>query len=1085
MKSIKKKPSIPKPIKTMPGSAEIKTSDTVKLQAGGGIKSANIKAAESKTLDNIQIKLPKPDTIIETSSTNKVKSDNFRKKIKNTAAKSENFKKKQDKIKLNPDISKSYLPSFPIVGIGASAGGLESFEEFFHNIISDSGIAFILVSHLDPTHASMLTEILQRCTAMPVLEVRNNMSIEPNHVYVIPPNWDMTIFHGVLQLVTPGKIRGQRMPIDYFFRSLAEDLEESAIGIILSGTGTDGTFGLRDIIGAGGTTFVQDPATARYDGMPSNAVRNNLATYVLSVDKIPAKLLSCIKNQFKKSTRKFNISADSTIYDTKEILKIIRSATTHDFSLYKQTTVGRRIERRMEACNVESIDEYARYLRGNPDETQILFKELLINVTNFFRDTEAFDVLKREIFSQMFSDKPADYCFRIWVPAASSGEEAYSIAICLREYMDEINQDFKIQIYSTDISKDSIDTARAGVYPENITIDVSPERLKKFFIKEGNYYRVKKEIREMITFAVQNVINDPPFIKLDFISCRNLLIYLEPQLQKMLVSVFSYALKPAGILFLGPAETIGSRTDLFTPISKKHKFYKVISSNEVIHTELFGNYAFHDLQKKEKLENIKIKMDVANLEEIANRELLKSYAPSSVVTDESGLILFVHGKTGKYLSPAPGLANLNVIEMALKELKLKISTGIRNAVKQKKEQEFNNITVETDNGKQVINLIVKPITESEKSPVLLMISFQEMSLKQQKNEFAMVKLSTKEKELKYIDELEKELAYERENLNAIIEESQASNEELKSTNEELQSTNEELQSTNEELDTSREEMQSVNEELVTVNSELTSKIDQLAEAQNDLKNLLENVNVGTIFLDVELKIKRFTKPVTNLFHLIPSDIGRPLEDIKPEIIITGFIDKARYSIEMFTSHEEELSTRDGKWYLMRILPYRTTEEVVEGVVITFTDVTLLKNIESSYKDATELSENIFNTIRQPLLILDKDLRVVSANKSFYDFFKVKPEETINNLIYDLGNKEWNNPSLRKLLEEILPKKTIFEDYDFEHEFSNIGRKLMRLNARIIFLKESSSDLILIALEDITVHRGGGTLKSSQAGHNII
>ena len=1022
-------------------------------------------------------KPPKPERIKINSNAVEVKLENIKKKSHSVTTNPGSTTKKPENLKLNPDISKNYFPSIPIVGIGASAGGLESFEEFFRNMASDSGIGFVLVSHLDPGHASMLTEILQRSTKMPVREVQSNMDIEPNHVYVIPPNWDMAIFHGVLQLVAPGKIRGQRMPIDYFFCSLAEDQEERAIGIILSGTGTDGTFGLQAIRGAGGTTFVQDPATARYDGMPSSAVRNNLAAYVLDVEKIPAKLVSCIKTRVKKGAGKFNVPTDSTIYDTREVLKIIRSATTHDFSLYKQTTVGRRIERRMEACNAESIDAYARYLRGNPNETQILFKELLINVTNFFRDTEAFDVLKSEIFPQIFLDKPADYCFRIWVPAASSGEEAYSIAICLREYMDEIKQDFKIKIYSTDISEESIDTARSGIYPENIIIDVSPDRLKKFFIKDASTYRVKKEIREMITFAVQNVINDPPFIKLDFISCRNLLIYIEPQLQKLLVSVFSYALKPTGILFLGPAETIGSCTDLFTTINKKHKFYKVLPSATAIHTDLFGSYAFHDIQKKERLENLSIKTDMASIAEITNRELLKSYAPSSVVTDESGLIFFVHGDTGKYLSPAPGPASLNVSEMAVKELKLKISTAIRNAVMQKKVQEFNNITVKTDSGAHIVNLIVRPITEPDKSPALLMISFQETNLKQQKNVTPAVKLSTKEKEFEYIEELEKELAYERENLNAIIEGSQAANEELKSTNEELQSTNEELQSTNEELDTSREEMQSVNEELITVNSELTIKIDQLAETQNDLKNLLENVNVGTIFLDGDLNIKRFTKLAINLFHLIPTDIGRPLVDIKPEVIINELINKARNSIEMFTSHEEELQTNDGKQYLMRILPYRTIEEVVDGVVITFTDVTSLKNIEASYRDVSELSDNIFNTIRQPMMILDKDLRVISTNKSFYNCFKIKPEETLGNHIYDLGNKEWDIPKLRMLLEDVLPKNGEFEDYEIEHEFLNIGLKIMLLNARIITQKEPDSNLILLAMEDITAYkkRGGEKL----------
>ena len=443
----------------------------------------------------------------------------LRKNIKNKTPKPNNVEIKPDNKQEKPVL---------IVGIGASAGGLESFEEFFRNLTSNSGIAFILVSHLDPDHASMLAEILQRSTEMPVREVQDKMVVEPNHVYVIPPKSDMAIFHGALQLSIPEKIRGQRLPIDYFFRSLAEDQGERSIAVIFSGTGTDGTLGLRAILGAGGTTFVQDPATAQYDGMPSSAVRNNLATYIMAVDKIPKKLLSYVNNQFKKEARAFPAVEDSTIYDTREILKIIRSATSHDFSLYKQTTIGRRIERRMEANNIKSINDYGRYLRENPLETQILFKELLINVTNFFRDPEAFDILKKAILPQLFLDKPEDYCFRMWVPGCSSGEEAYSIAISLREYMDEIKQDFKIQIYSTDISEESIIAARLGVYPENIAIDVSPDRLKRFFIKDGSTYRVKKEIRGMVTFAVQDAINDPPFIKLDFISCRNLLIYLEP-----------------------------------------------------------------------------------------------------------------------------------------------------------------------------------------------------------------------------------------------------------------------------------------------------------------------------------------------------------------------------------------------------------------------------------------------------------------------------------------------------------------------------------------------------------------------------
>jgi len=989
-----------------------------------------------------------------------------------------NIRQNTDSIDIEENIARK--KPLAIVGIGASAGGLESFEEFFRNLDSNNGISFILVSHLDPGHSSMLTEILQRSSKIPLVEVQDEMVIEPDHAYVIPPNWDMAVFNGVLQLKIPEKIRGQRMPIDYFFRSLAEDQGDKSIAIILSGTGTDGTSGLRAILGAGGISFVQDPDYAKYDGMPLSAIRNNLATYISTVDKIPRELLSYVGNNFKKKNRALPDSKNDTVYDTGEILKILRSATGHDFNQYKQGTIDRRIDRRMKANNMGSLRDYENYLLKNPKETQILFKELLINVTNFFRDPEAFDILLKEKIPQLFLNKPEEYCFRIWVPGCATGEEAYSIAICFREYMDAIKQNFKIQIYGTDISEGSITAARSGTYPESIAACISPDRLNRFFIKDAAIYRVKKEIREMITFAVHNVINDPPFIKLDLISCRNLLIYFEPKLQKLLISVFSYALKPEGILFLGSAETIGSQTDLFKEINKKHKFFKSIPYAVSKHTGLVGKLALYGVPKHDKSGNVENKAIGANLAEITKRELLKTYAPSSVLTDESGNILFVYGDTGKYLSPAPGPASLNVVEMAIKELKLKITSAIRSAVKQNKIVEYNGIIVNADNETRIVNIIVRPFEDADNSRMLLIISFQEIIKKLQEKTQTFINSPTSKKNAGYIEELETELAREKENINSVTDESQAFTEELRSTNEELQSTNEELQSANEELDTSREEMQSVNEELITVNSELSAKIDQFAEIQNDLKNLLENINVGTIFLDEKLNIKRYTRHAINLFHLIPTDIGRPFSDINSELIVSALIAKAENSLEKFVTYEEEILDNSGKWYLMRILPYRTTEDIVDGVVITFTEITALKKIESSYKDASELTENILNTVRESLLILDKDLMVISANRSFYDSFKVTPAETVGNLIFALGNKQWDIPKLRTLLEDILPKNTEFENYEVEHEFLSIGRKVMLLNARLITQEESLSQLILLAIEDITNRKEAeGALKNTE------
>ncbi|MFZ2196270.1 MAG: chemotaxis protein CheB, partial [Thermodesulfovibrionales bacterium] len=597
-------------------------------------------------------------------------------------------------LKTSPDIKEqpadeqqSKDKSFPIVGIGASAGGLEAFEQFFRIVPSESGMAFVLVSHLDPGHASMLTEILQRLTKMPVVEAEDQMKLEPDHVYVIPPNRDMEISHGALQLSIPETPRGLRMPIDLFLRSLAVEQGENAIGIILSGTGTDGTLGLRAILGAGGVSFVQDPSTAKYDGMPTSAVQSNLATYVLPVEKMSEQLMAYVKTIIEKKARPVQ-PVPIVTGSLNHILIAIRAKTGHDFSLYKQNTIRRRIERRMTAHNIEDADIYARYLNEHPEEVRQLFKELLINVTSFFRDPEAFNVLKKDVLPRLFENKPDNYVFRVWSPGCSTGEEAYSIAMLFRECMDDLRQEFRVQIYGTDIDDEAIAAARSGVYPPNIGIDVSQERLRRFFIKEENGFSIKKEIREMVIFATQNVVKDPPFTKLDLLSCRNLLIYFEPKLQNRLIPVFHYALKPGGILFLSPSEGIGSFHDFFSPVIKKWRFYEAKESRASARTLAAGNVHLHVGPTaggpRGPIEEVPM-MKEPNFAELTKRALIQFYAPASVVTDEKGNILYVHGDTGKYLRPAPGQASLNVMEMAREGLNLKLRTAIHSAATEKKE----------------------------------------------------------------------------------------------------------------------------------------------------------------------------------------------------------------------------------------------------------------------------------------------------------------------------------------------------------------------------------------------------------------
>ncbi len=947
---------------------------------------------------------------------------------------------------------------FPIVALGASAGGLEAFEQFFRNIPANSGMGFVLISHLDPSHASILTEILQRITTMPVVEAQDQMQVRPNCVYVIPPNRDMSIFHGALQLSIPTVQRGQRMPIDAFLRSLAEDQSEKAIGIILSGTGTDGTLGLRAIFGAGGITLAQEPTTAKFDGMPASAIQAGYVSHVLPVEKMPEVMLSGLHTLIQQAP-----APQIALSGINHILSQLRTCTGHDFSLYKKSTITRRIQRRMLQNGIESTKTYARYLMDHPPEIASLFKELLINVTNFFRDPEAFVALKQDILPTLLADKPDDYVFRVWVAGGATGEEAYSIAMVLRELQDESHYMFKVQIYSTDLADDTITTARAGFYPPNITLDVTPERLRRFFIKEESGYRVKKEIREMVIFAIQNVIKDPPFTKLDLLSCRNLMIYLEPELQNRLIPAFHYALKPGGTLFLSPSESIGNHTELFTPLNRKWKFYRAAPTAASTRAMLTSNLNWTAEPTHKTPEDIIKTSKETNLAELTRRMLLQFYAPTSVMTDMKGNILYVYGETGKYLRPAPGQATLNMIDMAREGLQLELRSAIQ-AANQGTPTLNQELSVKTNGDFHPVQLCVRNLSNPNDQQKLLLVSFQELT-RPTSGKPARIKRSSKPNELRHIEELERELAYTKENLQVTIEEQYASNEELKCTNEEMQSTNEELQSTNEELETSKEELQSINEELITVNSELQAKIAQLSDMQNDMKNLLDNIHVGTIFLDQHLIIRRFTRDATQLYRLVTSDVGRALSDIKPELEDEDLLDAAHAVLDSLVPIEREVKTLNGNWYLARVQPYRTLENMIDGVVLTFTNITERTKAIAA-QEARLLAEGIVNTVREPLIVLTDSLTVVTASRSFYQCFQVSAKETVNRRFYELGDGQWNIPALRDMLEAIVPKNQAFENYLVEHDFPIVGHRKMLLNARSI-TSQTGPQLVLLAMDDVS------------------
>lgn len=938
---------------------------------------------------------------------------------------------------------------FPIVGIGASAGGLEALQKFFTNMPQNSGMAFILVLHLDPSHKSIMGDILKKNIQMEIFQAEDGMKVDQNCVYIIPPNKDMAILNGTLQLLEPVVYQGIRHPIDFFFRSLAEDLKEHAICIILSGTGTEGTQGLKAINGESGMVMVQDPKSAAFDSMPRSAIATGLVDYVLPPEEMAEQLIDYIKKGVVKTTE---IISESAINSMQKIILLIRNKTGHDFSFYKPSTINRRIAKRMNIHQIEKLTDYVRYLQEDPSEVELLFKELLINVTTFFRDPEAFEVLKAKVMEDIIENKTGDQPIRIWVPACSTGEEPFSIAMVFKEYLDEMKSDLKVQIFATDIDKDAIETAREGIYPANIAVDVSEKRLEQFFLKTDEMYTIKKEIREMVTFAPQNVIKDPPFSKLDLICCRNLLIYLTSELQGKILTVFHRSLNQDGILFLGTSETIGRFTELYSLVDSKWKFYKRKGGTY----PLKGDFA-HITASEEVTPVIESKAKLKELDigEETERMLLEDYSPACVIVNESGDILYIHGKTGKYLEPSSGKASFNIMEMARDGLKIELNIAIYKAINQEEDVFYKDLNVRTNGDIQTIDLIVKPISDPKTMKGLIMVIFRDVPTPEQPVIVTHEPADISER----IAQLEHELNSSKKHHQNTIEELRASNEELKSSNEELQSTNE-------ELETSREELQSVNEELMTVNTELQIKNEEFSRSVDDMNNLLASTEIATIFLDAELCIEGFTPSATKIMNLLKTDIGRPVSDMVLNMEYDNLVIDSKEVLETLVFKEQEIRDKNGVWYLMKILPYRTQDNIIAGVVISFININEQKRAEQMESDARIFSENIVNTVRESLLVLDKDLRVISANQSFYQNFQVAPEDTENQYIYEIGNRQWDIPKLRTFLEEVLPQNTQFNNFEVDHTFPIIGYRKMLLNGRQVLKDGTGTEMILLAIDDI-------------------
>jgi chemotaxis methyl-accepting protein methylase len=847
----------------------------------------------------------------------------------------------------SPKSKRSSDRSVPIVGIGASAGGLEALVQFLEHVPADSGMAFAIIQHLDPTQKGMLPELLQRATAMKVMQVTDRTRVRPDCVYVIPPNSDMSLLHGTLHLLAPTESRGLRLPIDFFFRSLAEDQHERSIGVILSGMGSDGTLGLKAIKEKAGVVLVQDPTTAKFDAMPRSAIEAGLADFVAPAEELPGKLMTYRQHLPRISKSELPLE-EKTRSAMEKITILLRSHTGHDFTLYRRSTLYRRVERRMGIHQLAKIGAYVRYLQENPQELGILFKELLIGVTSFFRDPTAWQQLAKQALPALLAGRPPGGGLRAWVAGCSTGEEAYSLAMVFTEAQRQIKSanNIPLQIYATDLDKDAIDKARQGFFPENIGADVSPARLTRFFVKEPGGYRVKKEIRAMVVFAPQNLIMDPPFTKLDILCCRNLLIYLTTELQRKLFPLFHYSLNPHGVLFLGSAESIGGFGRLITPLALKERIFQrgdsILPGHQVDFPSVFGSppAGLPDAPLSARLPG-------PSLQALADQLLQARFAPPAVLVNDQGDILYISGRTGTYLEPAAGKANWNVVAMAREALRYDLASALQKVHRKKCTVTVRGIKMGIDADARSVDLTVEALEEPKELRGMVLIVFSETVIAAKTSPGGSTgKAPTRSAGHR---ELEQELQHAREEVQAGREEMQTSQEELKSMNEELQSTNEELQSTNEELTTSKEEMQSLNEELQTVNSELQTKLDELSGTNNDMKNLLNSTDIATVFLDNELCVRRFTLQAQTIIKLIPNDVGRPITDLASDLVYPALVTDAQQVLRSLVFSERSIATHDGRWFTVRIMPYRTMDDRIDGVVIIFMDITAAKKVEAGLR----------------------------------------------------------------------------------------------------------------------------------------
>jgi len=865
--------------------------------------------------------------------------------------------------------------NFPIVGIGASAGGLETLQDFFAHIPADANIAFVIIQHLSPQHKSIMAELLSKHTPMTVKEIEEGVHLSPGCVYLTPPDKNVAIFNRSLHLMEPIKGRGINMPIDFFFRSLSEDQKEKAIGIIVSGTASDGTLGIKAIKGEGGMAMVQDPATAKYDGMPRSAIATGCVDFIVPVEKMPQTLMDYIRHPFLNEPQKIRLSETDAQKQLNKMYGLIRSATGHDFSKYKPNTIQRRIERRLAVHQVQKLSDYIDYMQKTPGEAKALFKDLLIGVTSFFRDPEAFEILAHQGIKKLVQNKNNSEPLRCWVVGSSTGEEAYSLAIVISEVMEKLEKRLDVQIFASDIDEAAIEAARKGVYPDSIAVDVSKERLKRFFTKDQGAFKVKKQVRDMVVFSLQSIIKDPPFSKLDLVSCRNMLIYMDPTLQKKIIPMLHYALNPDGVLFLGSAETIGEFTDLFKPLESKWRIYQRKSSAPGKQIVYPTQRATFDLSQSPSNEAQSLPRPI-DLQSLTEKTVLEQYAPAAVLINDTYEILHFVGRTEKYLMPPTGKPSFNLLNMARADLKFDLTAALHQAKNEKKRTIRKGIRIRYNGAYCVVDLTISPFTDKDLPPGLLLAIFEDKT-SDHAAEDAPAKTTRKNNKGLKVRKLEQELRSTREYLQATIEELETANEELKSANEELQSGNEEMQSTNEELETSKEELQSTNEELNTVNTELQSKVNELTRVSDDMNNLLAATDIASIFLDTRLCIQRYTPAAARIIKLIPTDIGRPLGDLKTSFPQVDLARQTQKVLDDLNTLEMKVMSEDHVWYQLKAMPYRTMDNVIDGVVLTL--INIQQQVRQS-EDQLRRFATVMQDANDAITVQDFNGRILAWNK---------------------------------------------------------------------------------------------------------